>query len=325
MNTTNKYLTIKRNIVLFFGLLTALAVKPLLYADSGVKEYTGIDLTVSSLPEAKLAATQSFTVPFLQGEHFLVQDNNIKFSLKADLSPVSMNASGEAVFTPIAFFQLSAGALAGSGWNVVLFGGDVKGIGINKDGASGPEVDGSAFDGFFGKWHAGGALQFDTGAVFPGDWNHVLMRTYHEINYMSYSRAAPGDSWFYENDDGENQNGFNYRANYVVGYQMPLFLNTVALMAETRKYLYNTPGGNFWGDALGRWEFSAILNFRINDWFSAALITQCRTRRNYIGLTSKQEEKSVYYRNRDLDDDNPLRFEFYRVAAIMTFRLNSTE
>lgn len=322
----NKGLTMKPGCALLFVLLlTALAAKAPLYADSTVTGYTGIDLTVSSLPEAKVTFTQSFTVPFLRGEHFLTQDNNIKFNLKADLSPVSMNAIGEAVFTPVAFFQLNAGALAGSGWNIVLFGSDVKGIGINKDGASGGEVDGSAFDGFFGKWYAGGALQFDTGAIFPGDWNHVLIRTYHELSYMGYSRAAPGDSWFYENDDGENQNGFSYRANYVLGYQMPLFLDTVALMAETKKYLYNTPGGDVWGDSLGRWEFSAVLNFRINDWFSAALITQCRTRRNYVGLASKQEEKDVYYRNRDLDDDKPRRFEFYRVAAIMTFRLNAAE
>ena len=305
----------------FMLILAAFAVGPL-YAESEINHSASVNLTISSLPEAKLTFSQNFTLPFLQADHFLFADNNVQFNIDAELSPISMNLKGEAVLTPIAFFQAAAGGMIGSGWNIELFGGTIKGIGINRPAANGgAELDGSAFNGVFGEGHLGGALQFDIAAIFPGDWHHVVFRSYHEISYRGYSRASAGDAWFFENDFGENQNSFNYYGNYLIGYQMPIFLDTVALLAEMKKYLYDSPGGSLWGDELGRWEFSAILNFAITKRFSAALITQCRTMRNYTAATQDFE----YYRERRLDNSAPLRFEFYRVAAIASFKIYSTK
>ncbi|MCL2127422.1 MAG: hypothetical protein FWH38_04135, partial [Treponema sp.] len=105
----------RRKII--FPCVALLAVFPL-YAEPDVKSDTSLALTVSSLPEAKLTLAQSFTLPFLRGEHFLVENNNVKFGLDAELSPVSMNLKGDAVITPAAFFQLAAGGMIGSGWNI---------------------------------------------------------------------------------------------------------------------------------------------------------------------------------------------------------------
>jgi hypothetical protein len=287
-------------------------------AESEIKSYTGLSLTVSSLPEAKLTFSQSFTLPFLRGEHFLVSGNNIQFNLNAELSPISLNGIAEAVLTPVAFFQAAFGGMIGTGWNIELFGGKIRGVGINRPtGVTGERtVDGSALDGIFGKGYLGGALQFDMEAVFPGDWHHIVFRSYHEVNYKAYSRAAAGEAWFFENDDGENQNGFNYYGNYLLGYQMPIFLDTVALLAEVKQYLYDTLNGDQWGDSLGRWELSLVMNFAVTEQFSATLVTQFLTLRNYTAATGSYD----YYRDRILED-NPLRVEFYRVAAIISFTL----
>jgi hypothetical protein len=315
---------------LFCVLLIAALTAPPLYAQtpddgagetsaqSGIQSSTSLDLTVSSLPEAKLTCSQSFTVPFLRGDHFLVSGNNIQLNLSAELSPISLNGIAEAVLTPAAFFQAAAGGAIGTGWNIELFGGEIRGIGINRPtGVTGKRtVDGSALDGIFGKGYLGGALQFDMAAIFPGEWHHVVFRSYHEINYKAYSRAAGGEAWFFENDDGENQNGFNYYGNYLIGYQMPILLDTVALLAEMRQYLYDTPNGGQWGDSLGRWELSIVMNFAVTKQFSAALITQFLTLRNYTAATGGYD----YYQDRVLKDD-PLRVEFYRVAAILSYRL----
>jgi hypothetical protein len=163
----------------------------------------------------------------------------------------------------------------------------------------------------------GGAFQFDLAAVLPGDWHHLVFRSYHEIRYKGYTDASEGDSWYFENDDGENRNGFNYYGNYLLGYQMPLFLNTLGLMAEMDKYLYDTPNRGSWGDGLGRWTFSALFNFTITDWLSAALITQFRTRRNYTDAT----KDNGFYQDRQIRDSPSRHLEFYRVALIMTARL----
>jgi len=274
-------------------------------------------LQVSTLPEMKLGFTQRFSFPFLRGESPLTADNNIGLALSAEISPISLNGIAEAVWTPIAFFQLAAGGRVGSGWNVNLFGGDIYGIGLNSAGAAGGNGhDGSAFDGLLWKAQAGGALQFDLAALYPGDWHHVVARSYHEINYRGYTRAKAGESWYYENDSGENINGFNYYCNLLFGYQMPIFLNTAALLAEANLYLYDTPGRGKWGDDKIRWTLSGILGFTITRQINLNVITQFITQRNYL----ESNWQDIYYRNRTIDSSSPARLEFYRAAAALTYK-----
>jgi hypothetical protein len=300
-----------------------------------VESETSITLQITSLPEAKFIVSQSFTVPVLQGSNPLVKKNNIKFGIDAEVTPISMSLLGEMVFTPVAFIELAAGGMIGSGWNIKLFGSDVIGIGKNVPSVSDDpakagktSADGSAFDGTFLGARFGGAFQFDLAAVIPGDWNHVLFRSYHEMGCKVYTGAGKGDAWFFESDHGENQNGWVYYGNYLVGYKMPIFLTTVALLAEMKKYLYDTPEGDAWGDSLARWDFGLILNFTITKKFSAALLTQFRLYRNYSNFAYKitysdEDKKSPdydrYYRDREITDGRT--FSFYRVAAVLKYKL----
>jgi hypothetical protein len=294
-----------------------------LFAETDLKSETSLNLALSSLPEAKLIFAQSFTLPCLQGDNPLVKDNNVKFGVNAELTPISMNLLGNVIFTPVAFFELSAGGMLGTGWIINLFGSEVYGIGLNRPDDNGyTSVDGSAFDGFFGKGNMGGALQFDLAALIPGEWNHVVFRSYHEIGYKMYSRAQKGDSWFYEDDFGENQNGWNYYGSYLVGYRMPIFLDTVAVLAEIEKYLYNTPGGDQWGDSLGQWTFSLMMNFAFSEKISTALAVQFRTLRNYTNYTY-DDENNLFYQERILNSDNPRSLSFYRAALILNYRLGT--
>jgi hypothetical protein len=276
-------------------------------------------LQVSSRPEAKLGFTWRFSFPFLQGGHFLTKDNNVSLALTAEISPISLNGQAEAVWTPAAFFQLSAGGRIGSGWKLNAFGQEAYGIGLNREkaGASGAaEHAGSVFDGLLWKTQAGGALQFDLGTLIPGDWTHVVARTYHEINYAGYTAASSNESWYYENDDGENTNGFNYYGNFLVGYQMPFFLNMIGLLAEGSVFLYDTPGRGQWGDDKIQWTFSGLFSFTVTKRIGAVLLVQCRTRRNYTDTNWED----LYYRNRHIDNSNPISLEFYRAAAVLTYK-----
>ncbi|GHV05190.1 hypothetical protein FACS189485_11800 [Spirochaetia bacterium] len=274
-------------------------------------------LQISTLPELKLGFTKRFVFPFLQGEGPLTEDNNIDLALTAEISPVSLNGLAEAVWTPIAFFQLAAGGKIGSGWNLELFGNKIYGIGLTYSDDTGKVLQsGNAFDGLQIKAQMGATLQADLTAIVPGEWNHVVVRSYHEVNFKAYTRAAAGESWYLESDDGENINGFNYYGNFLLGYQMPIFLDLAALLVEGDLYLYDTPNRTQWGDDKIRWTFSNILNFAINKQFSIALITQFRTRRNY----NEQNWEDLYYRHRTINDSKPIGFEFYRVAAAVTYK-----
>ncbi|MCL2719920.1 MAG: hypothetical protein FWD47_01095 [Treponema sp.] len=286
-----------------------------MYGEGNVKSSNELLLQISTLPEAKLGYIHSFNFPFLQGASPLTLDNGIDLIFTGEISPISLNVITEAVWTPIAFFQLSAGGRIGSGWNVELFGNEIFGIGLNKPDNAG-KADGSAFDGLLWKMQLGGVFQFDLAAIFPGDWNHVVMRSYHEINYRGYTKAKKGESWFFEGDEGENINGFNYYGNFLIGYQMPIFLNLVGFLAEMDLYLYDIPNRGNWGDDLIRWTFSGIFSFEITEQFGVALLAQFRTKRNFI----ESNWESLYYRDRNINSSNPKSLEFYRIAAALTYR-----
>jgi len=303
--------------IIFFLSLTFLALPLMALDETGASSSSELVLQISTLPEAKLGFTQRFVYPFLQGDNPLTENNNVTLALTAELSPISVNGLFKTVWTPIAFFELSAGARIGAGWPINLFGSDIYGTGLNLSGSSGEAVyDGSAFDALLWKVHIGGTVQFDLAAVYPGDWNHIVALSYHEINYHGNTSAKANQAWYYEADDGENCNGFNYYGNFLIGYQMPIFLNMVALLAEMELYLYDTPGRSIWGDDLIRWTFSGIFSFEITEQFGVAVLAQFKTRRNF--LESNWED--LHYQSRTLNKDDPLRLEFYRVAAAITYR-----
>jgi len=276
----------------------------------------------TSLLEAEGGFTKRFEFPFLRGESPLSADNGVKLALTAKLSPVSVNGLAEAVWTPIAFFQLAAGGRAGSGWYLDFFGSDNYGLSLNLPDSKGyADAAKGGFDGAILKAHGGGALQFDLAAIIPGDWNHVVARTYHEFNYKTYTAAKTGEAWYDENDDGENCNGANYYGNLLVGYQMPVFVNTAALLAEAHRYLYDYDtrglGRDSWRENDIRWVISGVTQFTVTKQLDAALIAQFRSRKNY----TDGNWKVLHYRYRTVDESDPWRMEFYRLVAALTYKL----
>ena len=288
----------------------------------GMESSPGVFLQVTSSPAAKFGFNWRFTIPFLQGNNPLTQGNNITITPGVEFTPIDIHLTANAVWTPIAFIEVVAGGRIGSGWSINLFGGDIHGIGFNLPedpdayGFVGARHDGDNFGGVQWQARMGAALQGDLAAFFPGEWNHLIFRSFHEISYAAYSRAGNHDAWFFENDDGENRNGFSYRGNLLIGYRMPLFLNMVALQAEADLFLTEMPGGSRWGDTRPRWTFSGVLNFSVTESFEVALITQLRTRRNFV----ESDWEDRHFTNRTLDTSNPQRLEFYRVVAALTYR-----
>jgi len=268
-------------------------------------------------PRPKLGFTQYFTFPFLQGESPLTEDNNIRLALTATATPVSLGALVGAVWTPVAFFQINAGGLIGSGWNVTALGATAYGIGLNKPDSKGRSQNvGNAFDGMHWNLHTGGTIQFDLAALIPGDWNHVVVKIDQSIIHKGNTHAKKHEAWYFENDEGENTNGFNYYGGYIIGYQMPIFLNMVALFVESDLYLYDMPDREKWGDDKIRWTFSGVLSFAIHKQLEILLITQLHLARNYL----EQNWEELYYRNRTLNNSKPYNLEFYRLAAIITYK-----
>ncbi len=189
---------------------------------------THVKLIGSTIPELKMEAGYAFTVDMLQGEGMLTQNNNLKVKSTLGVSPISSTLTVDAVLTPVAVAELSLGGTVGTGWYFSLL--DKDGILTGPSGSLAADPLGGAYL----KGKAGAALQFDTGAVFEGDWKSVLLRTYQEISYQAYTGAASGEVWDFEGM-GERSDSLEYKAEYVVGYRMPLVVNLVAVMVEAEK------------------------------------------------------------------------------------------
>jgi hypothetical protein len=264
-------------------------------------------------------AAQSFTIPMLRGEGFLTRGNNLRVSFSASATPVSLKGAGELVLSPAAFAQILGGGFISGGWTMPLG----TGVGLNLPQADGSgRIEGGAFDAAVWKAYGGAALQFDLAALFPGAWNHVQLRVYQEIGYYAHTGAAEGVSWVFENDSGENRNGFKYRANYTLAYEMPdsPVLRTLALQAELYRKLYVETGA--FGDDLPYWTFTGLANFQISRRFSLAAIVQLSLDRNFSDWRyriDKREDR--YYQYRDLLEDKPLSLNFYRFAGVFSFKL----
>jgi hypothetical protein len=307
----------KKKSWFFLSLFLCIGFLPL-SAEDTVETGGEFVLQISTNVEAKLGYTQYFRFPFLQGENPLTEGNNINLALTAEATPISINGLVTAVWTPIAFLEFSVGGRIGSGWTIEISGSRIYGIGLNRPAANGKaEHSGNAFDGMLWKTLAGGAFQFDLAALVPGDWNHFVFRTYHEINYGGYTRAKEGESWYFENGFGEYTNGFIYYSNYILGYQMPITMNMAGIMAEAELYLYDIQNKSQWGDDKFKWTIAAVANFALHERLNIMVAAQFRTMRNY----KESDWEDLYYRNRTIDSSSPIRLEFYRIAAIVSYSL----
>jgi len=209
--------------------LLALLATPLFAANTSAGN---IKLIGAYPVEAKMEAGYSLKIPMLVGKGPLFSGNNLKVKGLLGLSPVAVTLGVDAVLTPIALMELTLGGSLGTGWDFDPM--ELSGL-LKSTGGIGTVLAADPLGGAYYKARAGAALQFDTGAIFPGDWTSVLLRTYHEFMYQGYTGAKSGEAWEYETS-GAKVNGFNYKGEYIVGYKLPFKLNMVALQLETFAY-----------------------------------------------------------------------------------------
>lgn len=184
--------------------------------------------------EAKFESGYQSKFPLLVGDGTLFSGNNLKIKSNLGVSPIAGSLTVDAVLTPIAVLELSLGGGVGSGWDFNQLGMNLQGLKTGTAGI-GSALSTDSLGGIYYMGRAGAAFQFDTGAIFKGDWTSVVIRTYQEMNYKGYTGAADGIAWEFENG-GAMVNGFNYKAEYILGYKMPLLANFVGAQVETYAY-----------------------------------------------------------------------------------------
>ena len=265
--------------------------------------------------EIQFLLTHRIRVPFLAGSGPMTSGNNVTFSFTGALTPVSTRLEARANLTPIAFLDLFAGAMVGTGWDIGLF----NGMGLNADGTGNPES--ASLQGMVSESWVGGTFQFDLAALVPGKWNHVVALISPKLQYAWFSAAGKGEAWMWEADKGENFNGFRFYGTYFLGYQMPLALDTLGLLVETEQNLgyvkdLDTEDSADWGSDYLQITVSPVFGFTLSETSSLAVLLQFRREQLY-----DQSDDTIfanYFRNRN---QVGTYWDFYRISFSYVLKL----
>ncbi|MFN4217477.1 MAG: hypothetical protein ACK4HQ_08780 [Brevinematales bacterium] len=230
--------------------------------------------------ETKIVISHEEKFPFFQGEGLLTRDNSFLWKVFGEISPVSFNVGGEFSFSPLAVLVLSGGTKMGTGWTLLSF----TGLALNPTSNTNPTQTPTPLGGVVIEMWGKGAFQFDTGALIPGEWSHILLYTEHVLDYRMLTSADDATPWLYEADSGQNYNGWRYLTTSVIVYQMPLVLRNVGgLLSTTTRIshredsLLATSG---WGSDYTEWVFGPLAYFEEKH-HSLTVLLQWYTERQY--------------------------------------------
>jgi hypothetical protein len=247
-------------------------------AFSQVENRIDLSLYGSTRGELLVMFSPQWKFPFFQGESQLTSDNSVALKLNVGLSPISADLMGDAVFTVFPFLTFTAGAMVGTGWNYDLAGEiPLIGLGLNRkinDDDPRDGVSGNGLDGIVWNVHIGNTLQFDFAAIFPGDWNHVVMQVYNELNYNAYTKAKGDEFWYYQMDEGMNRNVFRYKFESVLTYAMPIFVDLVGIQFSGTLPFYNIKTGDNVRDVGFSLNAAFLVNVNINRHFAIMALTR---------------------------------------------------
>lgn len=287
--------------------------------ENNVKFSTEVGLTATFPAAALISVKEKIKIPAMNFNSPLTQGNNVTIKIGMELSPLTLEGKTEVVWTPIAFLELYGSLFAGSGWNIVRKKASDSLFGLAE---ALPAADKTTryvpfnFTKTYWGGQLGGAFQFDLGAVIKHDWAHVVFRTDQVAKYSALSGMSKDKSWVYQ-AGAPRRNGWQYIGSYVFGYQMPIPLNMIAMMAETTKDLHKTPANRKdWGEDKMQVVFGPVFNFKILEWMDLMLAVQAETKNQYVSPND-------FYQYRKLA--NPTRKVFFKRAALiftMTFNHN---
>ena len=175
---------------------------------------------------AKLAFTGAalYTLPFLQADNLLMENNHLTLGANLQVTPVTFKPSIELAFSPLAVLELKAGFIGGTGWYFSPFG---------AQGAGEYDIKKHCYETIspFQQWYLDAygcaKFMFDVGAVWEGDWHHIVMTASYTAGYQKMTGTS--EVWQWQANSYPMANGWIYEQDYFLGYQMPIALSLIGL------------------------------------------------------------------------------------------------
>ena len=262
---------------LSFRLVTDFAYYPESAYVAGGDHFAPITGPFSGI-EARVTGWADYEIATPLGQHWLVKDANVKFSGGIELSPVTVISMLQCNFTPLPFLVFGAGASFGAGWNIGPFGG----LRI-LDQEKVEYKDYNTFKNNFYDFWLQGTFQFDTGAIWKGDWTHVVMVASYKAFYEGLTFTSNDEIWQWRTTMNK-ANGWQWAAEGILAYQMPLVLKRAGLIADFTGHYDSADYANFpeWGGDFTTIDIMPFTQFQFGKKDSLLALLYFRARHSFV-------------------------------------------
>ena len=238
--------------------------------------------------ECRSTLFADYTIKTPLGEHWLLNDANVILTGAFEFTPLSVRPQLALGFQPLPFLVFNGGASVGFGWNFL----DFEGLCV-LDEKSRKYESISTFDHPFYEVWAQGTFMFDTGALIPGDWNHVIMLASYKTFYYGIGGVGRHTPFAWQ-DEKNRVAGLQYEFNGILAYQMPLLLYRAGLMYTAYGHFDGADYGKFddsYDGAFTQHSLGGLFQFNLTEKDELTCIAQFSTRRCFDKeLDAKEDE-----------------------------------
>jgi len=220
----------------------------------------------------------------------LLNDSHFNLEGSIELTPLTIVPGIKTTWVPFPFMELSMGTQAGSGWNLGSMGAIAEYNPLESSYVHYP-----SFSALYFKSYAQMILQMDTGFIWPGDWNHVVMQYTYQAYYNALFGTVQGNLWYWPPEENKYSGWSAYQC-LIIAYQMPLVFYRVGFMLESDKHysdenllsIYKYFNGTF--DNL---SLSQIMQFQFSQKDILSMAITFATRRGFIQQHTKTSEEPL--------------------------------
>ena len=245
--------------------------------------------------EGRVEGGLNYVIPTPLGDNWLVNSANVTLNGALELTPISVKSAAKVSFTPVPFLVFSAGIQEGTGW-------EIPGLMQGMAAYNGTDYANlTAFKNNFVKWWAQGTFQFDTGALIPGDWTHIVMMYSYQVYYEGMTGVADGQLWSWQGSK-DKVNGLCEYMCGILAYQMPIPLYRVGVMVESNGH-YSASDYGVYGDSYnGSFKtisISPLAQINIGSHDQLTTLLGFSSRRAYSDYDKTKTEATLTYVSRE--------------------------
>ena len=203
------------------------------------------------------------------------------------MTPVSLRPTATVEFTPVPFLIFKAGASVGWGWNLGPFEGLCE---YNRYTGSYEKLSTFAHP-YYDFWGSA-TFQFDTGAVIPGEWTHVVVLATYTTTYSGIAGLSE-DSLFEWQCSKNKVRGLHYNFQGILGYQMPLPLSLAGVLVEVKGYYNGKAYGALdatYDGAFATVSLGPVMQFKLGEKDELLCLIEFSSRRSFNAQYEKDEE-----------------------------------